>query len=312
MADEQGINEGAAAFVASIKQLMPSYQPNQVFNTDQSGFNKELHSKGTLRFKGAKQVTALIQSEHAMTHSYTIQPLISADGTLHSPLFIILQEENGKFGPRVAQTMARPGNLHIKCTRSGIVTKQIIHEWFLEIYFETAPGKSLLLVDSLPSYVDRVAINELKPVSVDYEVRVIPKHTTGKIQPLDKYFFLQWKTFAKKIGDHVVNEDVDISLFQRDNILILQSLIHDQFTAPRFKTFVKQSWIKCGYMEGTEDYDTPDNWCFIVTSSCSNDDCGKDSLIRCAHCEKELCFDHFFISRHVRFSSDVCYDGKNF
>ena len=47
-----------------------------------SGFNKELHTKSTLEFVGTQRVDAMVQSTNATTHSYTIQPLISADGKL--------------------------------------------------------------------------------------------------------------------------------------------------------------------------------------------------------------------------------------
>ena len=34
-------------------------------------------------------------------HSYTIQPIISADGTLVDKLFLVLNEKNGEFGPNI-------------------------------------------------------------------------------------------------------------------------------------------------------------------------------------------------------------------
>jgi len=72
-----------------------------VFNSDQSGFNLEMHTGRTLSFKGQQKIETLTQSTNSMTHSYTIQPLISASGSLLSPLLIILQEKDGKFGPQV-------------------------------------------------------------------------------------------------------------------------------------------------------------------------------------------------------------------
>lgn len=76
-----------------------------VFNSDQSSFNLEMHTGRTLSFKGHQKVETIIQSTNSMTHSYTIQPIISANGSLLSPLLIILQEKDGKFGPRVESNL---------------------------------------------------------------------------------------------------------------------------------------------------------------------------------------------------------------
>ena len=59
-----------------------------VFNTNQSGFNYEMHTGKTLAVKGLSEITALVQSEGATTHSYTIQPMIRTDGTLY-PIFYL-------------------------------------------------------------------------------------------------------------------------------------------------------------------------------------------------------------------------------
>ncbi|KYN02134.1 hypothetical protein ALC62_07055, partial [Cyphomyrmex costatus] len=48
-----------------------------VFNSDQSSFNLEMHTGRTLSFKGQKKIGTLTQSTNSMTHSYTIQPIVS-------------------------------------------------------------------------------------------------------------------------------------------------------------------------------------------------------------------------------------------
>jgi len=51
------------------------------------------------------KVECLAQSLNSLTHSYTIQPIVSADGELKSPTLIVLQETGGKFGPIVKNTL---------------------------------------------------------------------------------------------------------------------------------------------------------------------------------------------------------------
>lgn len=289
-------------FVANVRKELSLYEPSKVFNTDQSGFNKEIHTRATLAFIGTRRVEARVKSTSAMTHSYTIQPLVSMDGTLYSPMLVVLQEPNGVFGVRVTETMKRAPNLVMKAGRSHIVTKQIVREWFSEIYFPVAGEKSLLLVDSLPAYKDRSIIDQLKPDSCEYDVMIIPPGGTGYIQPLDRLFFRQWKTFAKEINDHIINEDIDVNMFSRDEIITLQSLIHNQFCNEKFRSFRIESWKLSGYLDSNDTIVNPVKYCFNVTGDCEIHGCDGYSMIKCSYCEKELCFQHFFVEFHAHFN----------
>jgi len=66
-----------------------------------------------------KTVEAIVQSVSSTTHSYTIMPIISASGRLLSPLYIVLKESMGTFGPRVQDTLFRPVNIYIQASKSG-------------------------------------------------------------------------------------------------------------------------------------------------------------------------------------------------
>ena len=61
---------------------------------------------------------------------------------------------------------------------------------------------------------------------------IIPKGTTGKIQLLDVYGFRIWKNFTKRFSDTVLLLESNINLDERNNILKLQSLIHNQLSSP--------------------------------------------------------------------------------
>ena len=67
--------------------------------------------------QGVKSVTTVAQSVNATTHSYTIQPTVSASGELIGPLLIVLQETDGVFGPLVQESMFKPDNLLILASR---------------------------------------------------------------------------------------------------------------------------------------------------------------------------------------------------
>ena len=66
-------------------------------NSDQSGFQLELHWQRTLEILGTKTVQGFGQSVSATTHSYTICPVFSLDGTLFEPMLIVFQEPKAYF-----------------------------------------------------------------------------------------------------------------------------------------------------------------------------------------------------------------------
>lgn len=255
-----------------------------------------MHKQRTLEFKGTQQVTGRVQSQGAMTHSYTIQPTVSMDGTLMTPLFIVLQEKDGVFGPIVSETMFKHPEIHPVASTSGKVTNAIIDGWTSDIFFKKAGSKSLLIVDALKMY-NRNRINERKPENAVVELQVIPEGTTGMIQPLDVGGFRSIKAFMRNISDHVLVESIEFSLFQRDNILRLWTLIHNQFRSPRFKAFLRYAWHKAGYTDIRIPYDAPVQFCFDKgIEMCSEAACGHYRLIKCGWCKRDLCFDHFIVS----------------
>jgi len=71
--------------------------------------------------KGIKKVEFVAQSTSAIMHSYTIQPIISADGRL-SPLLIVLKESSGTLNSRVQETMFTANNIFIMASKSDKLT----------------------------------------------------------------------------------------------------------------------------------------------------------------------------------------------
>lgn len=109
----------ATEFVKKITDLIPSYGLENIYNSDESGFQLEMHSGRTLATAGTKKVECVVKSLSSTTHSYTIQPVISADGKLLPKVFIILKEQSGGFGPIVERNLFRPNNIYITASTSG-------------------------------------------------------------------------------------------------------------------------------------------------------------------------------------------------
>lgn len=145
--DEEKLLQECEKFVTFAKERITEYEPDQVFNIDQSGkcrslykisflgFQKELHTGRTLAYSGQKSVEAKIQNKSAMTHSNTIQPMISMEGTMPDPMLVILQEQGykktGKLGPRVSQNLFK--GWYFFAQRKFFLRKKYLKYFFLQI-----------------------------------------------------------------------------------------------------------------------------------------------------------------------------------
>lgn len=116
-------------FIKLFNKLSPKYSEAQIFNTDQMGIEKEQYSTRTLSFQGERKTFGVVKSKNATTHSYTIQPIISLDGQLVGPLYLCLQEPNGKMGETVKKRLFQPSNVIITCSKSGKLTTSLVRYW---------------------------------------------------------------------------------------------------------------------------------------------------------------------------------------
>lgn len=124
----------ADEFVENIKKEISIIGPDNVYNTDQSGFNLEMHAERTLAFVRTLKVESLAQSINSLTHSYTIQPIITASGLLKSPLLIVTQEKGGCFGPIFEKTLYKAENIVTFASQSGKLSSKLAVQWFQDIF----------------------------------------------------------------------------------------------------------------------------------------------------------------------------------
>ncbi|CAF5045695.1 unnamed protein product [Rotaria sp. Silwood1] len=207
---------------------------NYISRFHQVGIEKELHSTRTLSFQGEKKTLGRVSSKNATTHSYTIQPTISLDGRVIGPMFLCLQETNGRMGDIVKRHLFEPKNVVITCSSSGKLTNSLVRYWRDKVLVPSIGKKTLLLSDSWTGQNDNSIYQDLKSVGKAVHRIQIPPKTTSDIQPLDKYFNRQIKNLAKKLYNRVALDQLDINLHERNNIIKLVSLIHNQISAPIF------------------------------------------------------------------------------
>ena len=280
---------------------------SRVLNTDQSGFNYEMVSSRTLSTTGEKDTLGNIQSMNAMTHSYTLQVLISNAGDLAPKLLLCLQEPSGCFGPRVVEEVrkATSSNVYVTCSKSGKMDKSTLKEWIKNCLDPVIIGPTLLIQDSWGAQRDKTLFNESLTDPSLLEMMTIPPKATKYIQPLDVYFFRQYKLLARRLTDAIRGTGGEEKLRSRSIIIALHSFIYNQLSSDIFRPMLVYAWQSAGY-------DTP----FTVTSfdnvlkislsigfeGCSgignSNSCPESAILRCVYCKSFLCARHCVAPLH--------------
>jgi len=300
--DEHVIERNARNFVAKINDMKITlgFPSSHVWNTDQSGFNYELSSGRTLSDKGEKETFAMVQSVNSLTHSYTVQVLISNDGYLAPKLFICFQESSGKFGPRVQERVreSQPANIIVTCTTSGKLTKSSLGFWVSSCLDPIVNDKTLLLQDSWTTQGDREVYDRNLKNSSLLQIETIPPKATRYIQPLDVYFFRQYKIMVRRFQDDVRCSATQSALTRlNDRVFIMQmhSFVYNQLSSSRFRHMLLYAWKASGYSidEPLSSFENVLEVCFRdIFEDCSVNQCSSMAFIRCSHCNSPLCSYH--------------------
>jgi hypothetical protein len=287
-------------FIKLFKKLSPKYKESRILNTDQVGIEKEQYSRRTLSYKGERKTFGVVKSKNATTHSYTVQPTISLDGRLVGPMYLCLQEPGGKMGETVKKRLFQPSNVVITCSKSGKLTSSLVRYWCEKCLGPSVDKECLLLSDSYSGQNDSKLYQDIKSKSI--QRIMIPKNTTCDIQPLDRYFNRQMKILIKRVYHHVAIEQIDINLWERNNIIKLISLVHNQLSSRVFKDMIQYSWFCSGYTNvNPSPFQNVLQICFPQIASieqCQEKQCIETAFINCSICSKKLCFDHFFVKYH--------------
>lgn len=294
--NKEEIENRGVVFLQKFEQEIGSkFGAHEIFNTDQSGYQYEMHGQRTLSFEGEKDTSALARSSASLSHSYTIQPLINMAGTLMPRLMIVLQEKDGTFGPRVRESLPQLPGVFVTCSRSGKVEKNILREWTRLCLTPCVDTKACLVVDSFSSHK---ATELFRIPGKEVTVRILPEGSTSFLQPLDVYFFHQWKDFAKRFSERVILDALPVNLHERKTIITLHGLIWNQFRAPIFNNMIRFAWKKSGFSVECEMFDPIERVLFDVADEKCSKNCNVSAFIQCSYCKCPLCLMHFFQPPH--------------
>lgn len=306
------ILQKAKSFQAAVKKSSQSFKPENVLNTDQTGFTYEILSGRTLSHKGEKITLGASKSpKNLATHSYTIQYVINLAGEIVGDVFMCLQETSGKLGRRVEEDMFPACNVTLTCSKSGKLTTSL-YEYFLDkVVVPSMKEDFLFVVDSWggqtnPSiYSDRFGVDGSPRCTVE----LIPPKCTSMCQPLDTTFHRQLKFFAAKIANEAAFQSAagihrNDEITTRNNCIKLQSILRNQFGAPVFKPMIKYSWFSAGLSEDKPLFQSVKEACFTFEKTDSikcEQNCGENRFVKCAICRKILCYNCFFHDYHFHF-----------
>ena len=183
-------------------------------------------------------------------------------------------------------------NVVVTCSSSGKLTTSLVEYRRDHILRVSVPSQFLLLSDYWTGQRNADIYSAVK----GRKRLDIPAHTTSRIQPLDVFFNRQWKVIARRVFGYVQLDNIAINLSERNNIIHLNSLIHNQLSSHLFVPMIKYSWFASGYIDQhPEPFQTVNDICFDIGSNfCQQPNCNSLSFIQCCHCRKFLRFEHFF------------------
>jgi len=105
-------------------------------------------SPRTLSFTGERTTEVAVKKKYNTTHSYTVQPVTSADGHLLENFLLILQEKDNQFGKRVEKNLIVPPNVVVRASKSGKSSDGHHHTFLNEVLRPLVGKKFLLFLDS--------------------------------------------------------------------------------------------------------------------------------------------------------------------
>ncbi|KAK0420942.1 hypothetical protein QR680_014981 [Steinernema hermaphroditum] len=250
------ITDNVERFRTDARSILSNMDHDKVYNTDQSGIQMELRSGRTLTFMGVKQVEVTCQRENALTHSVTIQPAISASGTLQLPMLVCFGERNP---PQCFDAQLQPYQ-NLKCchSTSGNMSSILFEEWVRNVYLPAAGEGSVLIIDSWSGYAKAKETFER-----EIEFSTIPAKATSLVQPLDLFFNRQFKSFYRRLTELMLRQNPNFIVSQREHIAKLLNVTVSQFSAERFRPMLRFAWFSAGLLPNKPPrFEVPEKFCF--------------------------------------------------
>ncbi|CAM4774878.1 unnamed protein product [Rotaria magnacalcarata] len=210
--DRSIIKQTVGDFVAEATKHIPKYKLDCVLNSDQSSFNYEIVSNCTLSYAGEKATYLSVKCLNAISHSYTVMPIISAAGQLFSPVFICLQEPAGRLP--ITRAVFSASDTITSCSTSGTLNKSLAEYWIKEVLDKVVSNRFLLAVDQWSPQADITVYENNLTKRQPCKLLVIPRRAASTKastkQPCDAYFFPTIESANKKNISSCISDELDV------------------------------------------------------------------------------------------------------
>ena len=131
----------------------------------------------------------------------------------------------------------------------------------------------MLLLNSWSGHCKK-DVQDAKPLGKYITLKIILNGSTERIQTLNVYGFRIWKNYIRRFSYDALFHNCDVNLHLRNNVIKLQSLIHNLLSSSKYKNMFHYAWYESDYAD-TKLY-----------------------IYRCSWRGKALCLKHFFHDYH--------------
>ncbi|CAF1475898.1 unnamed protein product, partial [Rotaria sp. Silwood1] len=249
-------------WIDSKRTLIAKYPSHQILNSDHCSFQQEYIPPRTLSFTGERTTEVVVKKKYNITHSYTIQPVTSANSLLLDKFLLILQEKENTLGKRVQKNLIIPPNVVVRASKSGKSNDENHHVFLNEVLRPFVDKKFLLFLDSWKTQADLTKFRAVFPHQ-DSQLLIFPEGSTGYIQPQDLSLFRSWRFIHEKIEHYTHINRTETTISDRQYFINIHSVIHNQLSAPPFKNLIKSGFIQAQITNETiGQIEKPKDICF--------------------------------------------------
>ena len=155
--------------------------PSRIINMDQTMCRFDMPPRGTNDKIGKKTIRG--KTTKAEKKGFTVALAATASGE-KLPAAILFKEKNGVLGKRVKSKLTIPGNVCVRASANGWMTREEYHHWLTHVY-KAEDESRLLVVDSYKPHISDES-REIVVSECNSSLVIIPGGCTSIAQPMDR------------------------------------------------------------------------------------------------------------------------------
>jgi hypothetical protein len=178
-------------------------------------------------------------------------------------------------------------NVVVKASMSGKSSDENHHGFLNEVLRPLVSKKFLLFLDSWKTQADLTKFRAVF-LNQDSQLLIFPEESIGYIQPQDLSLFRSTRFIHEKIEHYTHINRIEMTISDRQYFINIHSIIHNQLSAPQFKSVIKNGFVQARITNETiRQIEKPKDVCLkFYDFYCSINKCNEQTLLMCALCKK--------------------------